>query len=81
MATTKTEFGTWLELRCIRDKDGHTLTSLAQAADMSLGYLSDLEKGRRWPNARVTKKLAQALKVPTSVLERPARQDAEKVPA
>lgn len=65
----------WWELRVIREKDGHTLTSLAKAADMSLGYLSDLENGRRWPNAVVTKKLANALKVPVSVLEKPRRDE------
>lgn len=61
----------WWELRVIREKDGHTLTSLAKAAGMSLGYLSDLENGRRWPNAQMTKKLAIALNVPVSVLEKP----------
>lgn len=64
---------TWQELRVIREKDGHTLTSLAKAADMSLGYLSDLENGRREPNATVTKKLAVALNVPVSVLEKERR--------
>ena len=54
----------------IREKDGYSLTSLAKAADMSLGYLSDLENGRREPNATVTKKLAVALNVPVSVLEK-----------
>jgi transcriptional regulator with XRE-family HTH domain len=61
---------TWQELRVIREKDGYSLTSLAKAADMSLGYLSDLENGRREPNATVTKKLAVALNVPVSVLEK-----------
>lgn len=64
---------TWQELRVIREKDGHSLTSLAKAADMSLGYLSDLENGRREPNATVTKKLAVALNVPVSVLEKERR--------
>lgn len=40
---------------------------------MSLGYLSDLENGRREPNATVTKKLAVALNVPVSVLEKARR--------
>lgn len=71
MATTTPTHGVWLELRVIREKDGHSLTSLAKAAGMSLGYLSDLENGRRWPNATVTKKLARALNVPVSVLEKP----------
>lgn len=64
---------TWMELRVLREKDGHSLTSLAKAADMSLSYLSDLENGRREPNARMTKKLAQALNVPVSVLEKARR--------
>lgn len=67
---------TWQELRVIREKDGHSLTSLAKAASMSLGYLSDLENGRREPNARVTKQLAIALNVPVSVLEKHRRIDA-----
>ena len=67
----------WWELRVIREKDGHTLTSLARAAGMSLGYLSDLENGRRWPNAVMTKKLAVALNVPVSVLEKARRVDVE----
>lgn len=37
---------------------------------MSLGYLSDLERGRRNPNPRIIKKLAVALNVPMSVLEK-----------
>lgn len=61
----------WWELRVIREKDGHSLTSLAKAAGMSLGYLSDLENGRRWPNAHMTKRLAVTLNVPVSVLEKP----------
>lgn len=66
----------WWELRVIREKDGHSLTSLAKATvlngkPMSLGYLSDLENGRRFPNAQVTRALAVALNVPISVLEKP----------
>lgn len=71
----------WWELRVIREKDGHTLTSLAKATvldgkPMSLGYLSDLENGRRWPNPKVTKALALALNVPMSVLEKPRPTEA-----
>jgi transcriptional regulator with XRE-family HTH domain len=64
----------WTALRVLREKDGHTMTSLARTAGMSLGYLSDLENGRREPNPRVTLKLAQALNVPTSVLEKHRRE-------
>lgn len=66
----KTQYGTWQELRVIRTKDGTSLTDLARRAEMSLGYLSDLESGKRFPNAGVVKKLADVLKVPVSVLQR-----------
>lgn len=68
---------TWMELRVIREKDGHSLTTLAKAAGMSLSYLSELENGHREPNAQMTKKLAQALNVPVSVLEKHRRIDPE----
>lgn len=65
----------WWELRVLREKDGHSKTTLAQATvldgkPMSLSYLTDLENGRRQPNAKVTKALARALNVPVSVLEK-----------
>lgn len=41
---------------------------------MSLGYLSDLEAGKRSPNPRIIKRLARALNVPMSMLE--PRRDA-----
>jgi len=66
----------WLSLRVIREKDGHSLTSLAKAAGTSAGYVSDLEKGRREPNAGITRKLALALNVPVSVIEKRRRNDA-----
>lgn len=60
----------WVELTTLRTKDGHSKTSLALAAGISLGHLSDLESGRREPNERITKLLAQTLNVPLSVLEK-----------
>lgn len=75
----------WQELRVLREKDGHSLSSLAKATDppMSLGYLSDLENGKRNPSAAVTKKLARALNVPVSVLEKPRQIEpgGEDIPA
>jgi transcriptional regulator with XRE-family HTH domain len=68
-----TETQQWLELRVLREKDGHSLTSLARVAGMSLGYLSDLENGKREPSATITKRLAIALNVPVSVLEKARR--------
>ncbi|MFT4126255.1 MAG: helix-turn-helix transcriptional regulator [Gordonia sp. (in: high G+C Gram-positive bacteria)] len=71
------QFGVWQELRVIRTKDGHSLASLARSAGISLGYLSDLEGGHRWPNAVQVKKLAVALNCPVSVLERHRNVDSE----
>jgi transcriptional regulator with XRE-family HTH domain len=72
----------WWELRVIREKDGHSLTSLARVVPpapgqkrppgMSLGYLCDLENGRREPSPEITARLAKALRVPVSVLTKEA---------
>jgi transcriptional regulator with XRE-family HTH domain len=44
-------------------------TDLAKAAGISLGYLADLESGRRKGNPAVIGKLADALGCPMSILE------------
>lgn len=75
MRTTLMKFDPWLELRVLRERDGHTLTSLAKKSGISLSYLSDLENGRRWPNPKMTKKLSDALKVPYSVLVKPRHRE------
>lgn len=66
---------TWIELRVLREKDGHSLSSLSREAKVALGYLSDLENGKRRPSAAVIVKLATALNVPKSMLE--PRRDLE----
>lgn len=63
----------WLELRVLREKNGDSLTSLSKRSTVSLSYLSQLESGDREPNVVVTKKLAIALNVPLSVLEKERR--------
>jgi transcriptional regulator with XRE-family HTH domain len=73
---TETPHRTWVELRVIREKDGHSLSSLAKAANVALGHLSDLENGKREPTAAVIKKLSRALNVPMSVLEKHRRAGA-----
>lgn len=75
MRTTPMQFDPWLELRVLRERDGYTLTSLSKEAGVSLGYLSDLENGRRWPNPKMTKRLADSLKVPYSVLIKPRHRE------
>jgi transcriptional regulator with XRE-family HTH domain len=54
----------------LREKDRSSKTHLAKRAGISLGYLADLESGRRKGNPEVIGKLADALNVPTSMLER-----------
>lgn len=71
------EFGIWQELRVIRTKDGQSLAELARNSKISLGYLSDLEGGHRWPNTTQLKKLAVALNCPMSVLERHRNVDSD----
>lgn len=71
------EFGIWDELRVVRTKDGHSLAELSRTSKISLGYLSDLEGGHRWPNPTQLKKLAVALNCPISVLERHRNTDSD----
>lgn len=72
---TNTSHGVWHELRVMRTKDGQSLTQLSENSGVSLSYLSDLERGRQLPSADVTRKIAMALNVPVSVLERVRRVD------
>lgn len=71
------EYGVWDQLRVIRTKDGQSLAELSRTSGVSLGYLSDLEGGHRWPNSTQVKKLARALNVPVSVLERTRTADSD----
>lgn len=73
ISTPSVERNQWLELRVLREKNGDSLTSLSKRSGVSLSYLSQLESGDREPNAPITKKLAIALNVPLSVLEKERR--------
>lgn len=68
---TKKHYGVWKELRVLRERTGWASADLSRESGVSAPYLSQLENGTRWPNAVITKRLAGALKVPMSVLERP----------
>lgn len=78
---TQTHQIPWDTLTAMREKDGHTMASLAKTAMISPGYLNDLEKGRREPGPAVTRKLAEALNVPQSSIEKYRRRPRLKVPA
>lgn len=58
-------------LTAIREKDGMTKKQLAEAAGISLQYLCDIESGRRGAKPDVMKRVAAALNVPLSAIERP----------
>ncbi len=73
--TPRTDHGVWRELRAYRTKDGTSLTALHKITGFSLSYLSDLERGRQLPSADAIAKIAKALNVPVSVLERSRHVD------
>lgn len=54
---------TWRKLQALRTEQGHTLTTLADAAGISLPYLSQLESGKRRGRPPIHKRLADALGV------------------
>jgi transcriptional regulator with XRE-family HTH domain len=56
-------------LTAIRSKDGMTKKQLADAAEISLQYLCDIEAGRRGAKPDVLKRIAGALNVPVSAIE------------
>lgn len=57
-------------LTALREKDGMTKKQLADATGLSPQYLGDIEAGRRGAKPDVMKKLAAALNVPLSAIER-----------
>lgn len=61
-------------LRVLREKDGYQLKELAAAVEVSPQYLGDIEAGRRTlkRNPGLIKKLAIALNVPVSMLQKRA---------
>jgi len=52
----------------IRRKKGYTQEKLAYEADVSKGYLSEIESGKKSPTVRTLQKLADTLEVPLSKL-------------
>lgn len=65
-------------LRAIREKDGHSVKSFATTVGISLKYLSDIELGRRklTRNPALIKRMAEALNVPVSTIERRGEPEA-----
>lgn len=68
-------------VRIIRERNGETASQLADRLGISLSYLVDIEAGRRTlkRSPGLVKKLAEALGVPTSMIERRTPADDEAV--
>jgi transcriptional regulator with XRE-family HTH domain len=75
-------------LRLVRTSQGRTLREVSDSARVSLGYLSEVERGRKEPSSELLNAICDALEVPLSEVligagERMAREesDARSVPS
>lgn len=51
------------KIRALREERGYTLEDLARRAQLSLSYLSEIERGSKRPSLKTINKLAEALNV------------------
>ncbi len=51
------------QIRALREERGYTLQDLAKRANLSLSYLSEIERGSKRPSLKTIEKLANALNV------------------
>lgn len=56
------------KIRALREERGYTLQELARRANLSLSYLSEIERGSKKPSLKTLEKLAAALNVPKTQL-------------
>lgn len=69
-------------LRTVRSEQGRTLRDVSAAASVSLGYLSEVERGTKEASSELLQAICTALDVPlSSVLTRVAHQVADQEPA
>ncbi len=55
-------------IKLCRTQKNMSQTELANQAEISVSYLSLLERGKRDPNLSTVEKISEALKVPVSIL-------------
>jgi XRE family transcriptional regulator, stress-response regulator len=55
-------------LREVRMRQGRTLRQISQQAQVSLGYISEIERGQKEPSSELLAAICAALDVPLSVL-------------
>lgn len=58
------------QLRSLRQDQGRTLRDVSSAARVSLGYLSEIERGQKEPSSELLAAICTALDVPLSILLR-----------
>ncbi len=58
------------QLRRLRQDQGRTLRDVSSAARVSLGYLSEIERGQKEPSSELLAAICTALDVPLSSLLR-----------
>ena len=58
------------QLRRLRQDQGRTLRDVSSAARVSLGYLSEIERGQKEPSSELLAAICAALDVPLSSLLR-----------
>lgn len=55
-------------LREVRMRQGRTLRQISQQAQVSLGYISEIERGQKEPSSELLAAICAALDVPLSVV-------------
>jgi transcriptional regulator with XRE-family HTH domain len=69
------------QLRRLRQDQGRTLRDVSSAARVSLGYLSEIERGQKEPSSELLAAICSALDVPMSVLLRSVSDEVAAVEA
>ena len=67
------------QLRRLRQDQGRTLRDVSSAARVSLGYLSEIERGQKEPSSELLAAICAALDVPLSVLLRSVSEEVAAV--
>ena len=57
-------------LRSVRQRQGRTLREVSHSARVSLGYLSEVERGQKEASSEILASVAEALDVPISAIMR-----------
>ena len=63
------------KLRRLRQDQGRTLSDVSSAARVSLGYLSEIERGQKEPSSELLAAICIALEVPLSTLMRSVSEE------